>query len=71
MVLSFLTRVVGARMVREAERWGKSCIATRANPTTYYSGQGAGAGGALGTQEEPQSIIENQINRTTGYMLGR
>ena len=45
--------------------------ATRANPTTYYSGQGAGAGGALGTQEEPQSIIENQINRTTGYMLGR
>ncbi len=67
----FLTRVVGAKMVREAYGGARAASATRANPTTYYSGQGAGAGGALGTQEEPQSIIENQINRTTGYMLGR
>lgn len=67
----FLTRVVGAKMLREAYGGARATSATRANPTTFYSGQGAGAGGALGTQEEPQSIIENQINRTTGYMLGR
>ena len=67
----FLTRVVGAKMLREAYGGARAASATKGNPTTFYSGQGAGAGGALGTQEEPQSIIENQINRTTGYMLGR
>ena len=58
-------------MLREAYGGAKAALANTRNPTTYYSGQGAGAGGAVGTQEEPQSIIENQINRTTGYMLGR
>ena len=67
----FLTRVVGAKMLREAYGGARAASATRGNPTTFYSGQGAGAGGAFGTQEEPQSVIENQINRTTGYMLGR
>ena len=58
-------------MLREAYGGARAASATRGNPTTFYSGQGAGAGGAFGTQEEPQSVIENQINRTTGYMLGR
>ena len=66
----FMTRVVGANMIRSAYGSARASSAIRGNPTPMSFGGSAGAGGAAATTDDVQNPITQQIQRTTGFNFG-
>lgn len=66
----FMTRVVGANMVRSAYGSARAASAIRGNATPMSFAGATGAGAQAATTEDVQDPIARQIERTTGFNFG-
>ena len=66
----FMTRVVGANMIRSAYGSARASSAIRGNPTPMNFAAGAGAGSSAAATDDVRNPINRQIERTTGFDFG-